>query len=67
MFKILGDENRWKILKLLAKKPVCVCKIEAKLGLHQNLVSHHLKVLKEAGFITIAEHQELDKWMYKNW
>ena len=51
MFKILGDENRWKILKILAKKPTCVCKIEASLGLPQNLVSHHLKVLKEAGFI----------------
>jgi ArsR family transcriptional regulator len=51
MFKILGDENRWKILKILAKKPTCVCKIEASLGLRQNLVSHHLKVLKEAGFI----------------
>ena len=47
MFKALADQNRLKIVKLLSNKPLCVCEIEKFLSLPQNLVSHHLSVLKE--------------------
>ena len=49
--KILAEENRLKILCMLNKGEKCVCEILPKLGIPQNLASHHLKVLKEAGFI----------------
>jgi len=48
MFKALADQNRLKIIELLSDKPLCVCEIERGLDLPQNLVSHHLSVLKES-------------------
>ena len=51
MLKALSEDNRLEIVKLLSKKSLCVCEIEAKLKISQNLVSHHLSVLKKAGLI----------------
>lgn len=51
MFKALADQNRLKIIELLSNKPLCVCEIEKNLDLPQNLVSHHLSVLKEAKIV----------------
>jgi len=45
--KIISEENRLKILCILKKEEVCVCVILKKLNIAQNLVSHHLKVLKD--------------------
>jgi len=45
--KIISEENRLKILCLLREKEKCVCDIWQYLSLPQNLVSHHLKVLKD--------------------
>ena len=51
LLKIVGEENRLKILCLLQEGGLCVCEIFEKLGLAQNLTSHHLSVLKEAGLV----------------
>ena len=51
MLKAIAEENRLEIIKLLSDKSLCVCEIEAKINLPQNLVSHHLSVLKKAGLI----------------
>jgi len=51
MFKALADQNRLKIVELLSDKPLCVCEIEKSLDLPQNLVSHHLSVLKEVKIV----------------
>jgi len=45
--KIISEENRLKILCLLKDGEKCVCDIWQYLDLAQNLVSHHLKVLKD--------------------
>lgn len=50
--RIVGDDNRLKILCLLRGEEMCVCDITENLGLAQNLVSSHLKVLKDSGLIT---------------
>lgn len=51
--KIIAEENRLKILCILNKeKEVCVCSILKELSLSQNLVSHHLKVLKDFNLIS---------------
>ena len=55
MMKIVAEPNRLKIICFLSSGTKCVCEIEAKLKLKQNLVSHHLKVLKKAGFITLKK------------
>lgn len=50
--KIISEENRLKILCLLKNDKKCVCDIWQCLKLPQNLVSHHLKVLKDFGLIS---------------
>ena len=49
--KALSDENRLRILFELRNGERCVCEIWKRLELPQNLISHHLKVLKKAGLI----------------
>ena len=50
--KALSDPNRVKMVKLLQHKVMCVCEIQAALGLAQSTASKHLKILEEAGLIT---------------
>lgn len=51
-FKALSDRNRIRILKMLQKKPLCVCEIQAVLKLAVSTVSKHLSILRDAGFIS---------------
>jgi ArsR family transcriptional regulator, arsenate/arsenite/antimonite-responsive transcriptional repressor len=63
-FKALGDETRLEILALLASagEAVCVCDIEAHIGgLSQPTISHHLKLLREAGLVTAEKR---GTWSY---
>ena len=53
--KIISDENRLNILCLLKNKEKCVCEIWQYLNLPQNLVSHHLKVLKDFNLISFKK------------
>lgn len=50
--KALSDANRATILKLLEEKELCVCELQALLGLAQSTVSKHLKLLEEAGLVS---------------
>ncbi|MDD2732147.1 MAG: metalloregulator ArsR/SmtB family transcription factor [Candidatus Pacebacteria bacterium] len=49
--KVIAEPNRLKILCILRKQEKCVCEIWQFLDLPQNLISHHLKVLKDFGLI----------------
>jgi ArsR family transcriptional regulator len=54
-FAALGDPARLRVLSMLAAAPegeVCVCEFVGPLGKSQPTVSHHLKVLADAGLIT---------------
>jgi len=52
VMKALSDSNRVKMVKLLQHKVMCVCEIQAALGLAQSTASKHLKILEEAGLIS---------------
>jgi ArsR family transcriptional regulator, arsenate/arsenite/antimonite-responsive transcriptional repressor len=52
VMKALSDPNRVKIIKMLQEKSMCVCEMQAALGIAQPTVSNHLKVLEEAGLVT---------------
>ncbi len=55
IFRVLGEPARLHILSLIAAQPsqeVCACELVETLGLAQPTVSHHLKVLYEAGLLT---------------
>jgi ArsR family transcriptional regulator, arsenate/arsenite/antimonite-responsive transcriptional repressor len=64
MFRALGDPGRLRLLSFLAAQPggeACVCNLTEPLGLSQPTVSHHLKVLTEAGLL---ERERRATWMY---
>lgn len=63
LFKALGDPHRLTILATLASAAdhVCVCDFVAGLPLNQPTVSHHLRLLREAGLVT-AERR--GTWVY---
>ena len=56
--RALGDPLRWRIVELLAGEQLCVAHLAEELRVGQPLVSHHLKVLREAGLI------ESDRYRY---
>ncbi|MCX6824112.1 MAG: metalloregulator ArsR/SmtB family transcription factor [candidate division SR1 bacterium] len=50
--KDISQEKRLQILCMLSKVgSLCVCEIIEQLGIRQNLISHHLKVLKDVGLL----------------
>lgn len=51
LFNALGDDNRLRILKYLSRGEKCVCQIFNDLKIPQNLVSHHLSVMKKCGCV----------------
>jgi ArsR family transcriptional regulator len=54
-FAALGDPARLRLLSLIATAPAgeaCVCNLVEPIGKSQPTVSHHLKVLADAGLVT---------------
>lgn len=53
--KALADPVRLRLLSEVASRPggeACVCDISGPIRLSQSTISHHLKVLREAGLVT---------------
>lgn len=64
VFKALGDPNRIKLFSLItasASGEMCVCDLTEPVGLSQPTVSHHMKLLVEAGLVT---REQRGKWAY---
>ena len=59
--KALADPRRWRIVELLSCEELCVCHLAEEVGIAQPLVSHHLKVLRDAGLVTAQKHRQ---WTY---
>lgn len=51
--KALADPTRLRMLDLLSQQtaPLCVCEITAEFDLQQPTISHHIRILREAGLI----------------
>lgn len=51
--KAMADPTRLRMLELLAEHdtPICVCEITPQFALHQPTISHHLRLLREAGLV----------------
>lgn len=62
-FQIFGHPVRIQILNMLGQQAgqVCVCDLEAALPVKQPTVSHHLRLLREAGLIDCERHGQ---WAY---
>ncbi|MCJ1708803.1 helix-turn-helix transcriptional regulator [Microbacterium sp. VKM Ac-2923] len=62
--KALSDPTRLRLLSIVAGsegQEACVCDLTDPVGLSQPTVSHHLKVLTEAGFLTRSKR---GTWAY---
>ncbi len=63
-FSALADPVRLRVLSILASSPegeVCVCEFVGPLGKSQPTVSHHLKILSEAGLV---QGDRRGKWVW---
>lgn len=63
-FKALGDPVRLQLLSMIASHAggeVCVCDLTPAFELSGPTISHHLRVLREAGLI---DHQRRGTWVY---
>ena len=64
VFKALGDPTRVRLVSLIAASEggeACICDLTAPVGLAQPTVSHHMKLLADAGLITRTQR---GKWAY---
>ena len=50
----VADPIRWTVLEWLATQPSCVCNLQEHVPIAANLLSYHLKVLREAGLVTTS-------------
>jgi ArsR family transcriptional regulator len=60
IFKALADPTRLRIVLLLRRRELCVCELMYILEVEQSRVSHHMRVLREAG---IAEDVREGRWI----
>jgi ArsR family transcriptional regulator, arsenate/arsenite/antimonite-responsive transcriptional repressor len=63
-FKAMGDPVRLQLLSMIASNAggeVCVCELTPAFDLTGPTISHHLRVLREAGLI---DHQRRGTWVY---
>jgi ArsR family transcriptional regulator, arsenate/arsenite/antimonite-responsive transcriptional repressor len=61
-FKALADPTRVAIVnRLAAAEECCVCDLNAAFDLSQPTISHHLRVLREAGLVTASKR---GTWSY---
>ncbi|MBU6230774.1 MAG: winged helix-turn-helix domain-containing protein [Cyanobacteria bacterium REEB459] len=64
LFRVLSEPARLQMLSLIAaqsNQEVCACELVESLGLSQPTVSHHLKVMYEAGLL---EKERRGTWIY---
>ena len=55
VFKALADGTRFDVYRLIAAQaePICACDIVDRFDVSQPTIAHHLKVLRQAGLITV--------------
>ncbi|MBA2687787.1 MAG: metalloregulator ArsR/SmtB family transcription factor [Gemmatimonadaceae bacterium] len=61
LFHALSDETRLEILRQLSSGECCVCDLTDALDSAQSRLSFHLKVLKDAGFVS---DRKQGRWVY---
>ncbi len=64
VFKALGDATRVRLVSIIAASEtgeMCICDLTDPVGLSQPTVSHHMRLLTEAGLV---EREQRGKWAY---
>lgn len=64
VLKALSDPNRLRIFAQLMQGDTCNCELVKELNLPANLLSHHLRVLSEAGLVCARRDRIDGRWVY---
>jgi DNA-binding transcriptional ArsR family regulator len=64
LLKLLADPTRRRLFAALTAGETCNCELSEGLGLAQNLVSHHIRQLREAGFVRERRDESDARWIY---
>jgi ArsR family transcriptional regulator len=59
LLAVAADPIRWTLLNKLAAGGSCVCKLREQVPIAANLLSYHLRVLREAGLVTASRRGRL--------
>lgn len=60
-FKALADTTRWRIVRLVRDRAMCVCELADILEMPQSSVSSHVQIIRKAGML---ESERCGKWTY---
>ena len=64
LLKLLADPTRRRIFLALLEGETCNCELADAFGLAENLISHHVRQLREAGFVRERRDREDARWIY---
>jgi ArsR family transcriptional regulator, arsenate/arsenite/antimonite-responsive transcriptional repressor len=64
VLKVLADPNRLRVFKALMRGASCNGWLAEELDLPANLLSHHLKVLRDAGLVKDRRDAVDGRWIY---
>lgn len=62
--KVLAEPKRLLILHMLMEGVQCNCELGDALNMPPNLISHHLRVLREAGWVDVQRDPLDARWVY---
>jgi len=62
--KVLAEPNRLLIFHFLAEGVQCNCELGDALKMAPNLISHHLRALREAGLVDVERDAQDARWVY---
>lgn len=62
--KVLGEPNRLRIVALLREGVQCNCELGDALQMAPNLISHHLRILREVGLVDVERDAVDARWIY---
>ncbi len=62
--KVLAEPNRLLIFHQLMEGVQCNCELGSGLQMAPNLISHHLRVLREVGLIDVERDAVDARWIY---
>lgn len=62
VFKIMSDETRLKIIKMLSQEKLCACHILEEFEITQPTLSYHMKLLVESGLVNNVKEGNLTRY-----
>lgn len=60
-FRAAADETRWRIVRLVMDRALCVCELADILGMPQSSISSHVQIIRKTGLL---ESETCGKWTY---